>query len=154
MHWRFPLVVVIFIILSQVIHSLGAFVGMKYYLMSQYFPVWSKLMADQSGPPPTSFYLYSLLFSAISGALLALVYLLVEKSLRGKTCLLKGLFFGLLIILVAGIPGTFAMILLTNLPIFLIISWFVEGCLISLLSGILFAVLLKQKSFFEKIFNR
>ena len=145
MRWRFPLVVVIFVILSQVVHNLGAVIGMKYYLMAQYFPVWSKLMADQAGPPPSSFYLYSLLFGLIGGILLAIVYLIIEKSLRGKNSALKGLFFGLLVIMAAQIPGTLAMILLINLPVFLIVSWLIEGSLIYLLSGMIFAVLLKKK---------
>lgn len=147
MRWRFPLVVVIFVALSQVIHSLGAVIGMKYYLMTEYLLVWSPLMTtSQAGPPPTSFYLYSLLFNLIGGILLALVYLIIENSLRGKTKLLKGLFFGLLIILVAGVPSTLTMILLINLPAFLIISWFIESCLVYLLSGMIFAALLEKKS--------
>ena len=154
MRWRFPLAILIVAILSQLVHTVGSFIGMKYYLLPEYFSVWSKLMMPEAGPPPTSFFLYSLLFGIIGGILLALVYQIVEKSLLGKTRILKGLFFGLLVIMVAQVPGTLMMILIINLPAFLIVSWFIEGCLIALLSGIIFAKVLKPETFFSKLFNR
>ena len=111
-------------------------------------------MVDQVGPPPSSFYLYSLLFSLICGSLVAWVYFLIADSLRGRTRLLKGLFFGLLIILVSQVPGTLMLILILNVPVFLIVSWFIEGSVIALCAGIVFTFLLKKEGFFSRLFNR
>ncbi|MBU1132633.1 hypothetical protein KKC32_05325 [Patescibacteria group bacterium] len=144
MKWKFPLAAVIFAIIAQVIHSLGAILGMKYYLMPEYFNVWSKLMMPNAGPPPSSFYLYSLGFGLIGALLLAWVYIIVEKAIPGKTAVKKGLMFGLLLIMIASIPGTLSMLILINLPAGLVFFWFVEGALIYLLGGMVFAGLLKK----------
>lgn len=134
---------VIFMAISYVIHMLGALVDMSYYMDSNYFRVWSKIMMPTAGPPPMEFTLYSLLFSLIGGILFALVYYYVKDAIKLKGAVKKGLFYGLLVILVAVIPGYLSLFLLINLPLLLVVSWAVQGAIVNLLSGIITAKLIK-----------
>lgn len=133
--WRFLGASVIYVIVAQVIHAIFAFASMKYYLMPEYFPVWSRIMMPGEGAPPASFYYYSLGFGLISAMLFVLVYWILKSALPGKTLAKKGLIYGLLIFLVAGIPGYLAMILLINLPLSLIAFWAVESFVIYIING-------------------
>lgn len=128
---------VLFLVIAQIIHSLCAFLGMCYYMDPTYCQVWSKIMIPTPGPPPPSFMLYSILFNFIGGLLFSLVYVVIKSGVPGTSNIKKGLMYGLLIFLVAGIPGSLALILLINLPLCLISLWLVEGLIIDLLGGII-----------------
>ncbi len=134
---------VIYAVIAQVIHTLGAFVTMPYYMIEEYFPVWSKIMMPTAGPPPVSFYLYSLVFSIITGMLIAYVYTIVRSSFKQKSLVKKGLFYGLLVFLVGALPSTLGMILLINLPVMLLVAWAIESLIILLLTGMILAKLIK-----------
>ena len=97
----------IFTAISYVIHMIEAFLTIKYYMMPEYFGVWSKLMMPTAGPPPIEFTIISAVLSFVSGLLFALVYAVVKGSVPGKGWKNKGLMYGFLIFLVAGIPTTF-----------------------------------------------
>jgi hypothetical protein len=134
---------VIFAAISYVIHMLGALLDMGYYLDPNYFRVWSKIMMPTAGPPPMEFTLYSSLFSLIGGILFALVYYYVKDSIKLNGAVKKGLFYGLLVTLVAVIPGYLSLILLINLPLMLVVSWAVQGVIVNLLGGMITAKLIK-----------
>lgn len=138
-YWRIFLAGTLFAVLAQIIHTIGAYLTMGYYTMEQYFPVWSKLMMPAAGPPPTSFMLYSLLFGLISGILIAMVYAVVKNSVPGNKLVKKGLNYGVLVFLVAGIPGYLSLLLLINLPSALVLFWAFETLVINLLGGIIIA---------------
>lgn len=133
----------LFAVLAQVIHTIGAYLTMSYYMMPEYFSIWSKIMMPTAGPPPTSFMVYSLLFSLISGILIALVYGIVKNSVPGKTTAKKGLNYGLLLFLVAGIPGYLSMLLLINLPALLLLYWVFETLILDLIGCIIIARIMK-----------
>ena len=130
---------IVLTVIVYIFHSIFAFVGMKYYLMEEYFPVWSKLTMPTAGPPPMSFTFYSLGFGFVGWVLFTGGYLLVRKSIPGKTLIKKGLAYGLFIFLVGAIPGYLAMILLINLPLTLVVLWMFESLVINLVSGIVVA---------------
>ncbi len=111
--------------------------------MPQYFPVWSKIMMPTAGPPPVSFMVYSLLFSVVSGILIALVYSVVKNSVPGNNPTKKGLKYGVLIFLVGGIPGYLSMLLLINLPSALLLYWAFETLVVDLLGCFIIARILK-----------
>lgn len=140
---RFVGASVLYVIISQIIHTLAAFLTMKYYLLEEYFPVWSKIMMPKEGPPPATFYYYSLGFGLISAMLFVLVYWILKNGLPGKTLAKKGLIYGLLVCLVATIPGYLSMIMLINLPLALVISWAVECLVIYVIVGPLTAKIIK-----------
>ncbi|MEW6407173.1 MAG: hypothetical protein AB1465_00585 [Patescibacteria group bacterium] len=66
---RFLAVSIFYVIITQVIHTVAAMLTMKYYLMEEYFPIWSRIMMPAEGAPSTSFYYYSLAFGFISALL-------------------------------------------------------------------------------------
>ena len=139
---RILLTGLVFAIVAQILNTVGAFLTMSYYLIPQYFPVWSRLMMPTAGPPPMSFYFLSLLFGFVAGTLFALVYTLIKGSLP-KPLWLRGIYYGLLVFLVGGIPGYLSMMLLINLPFGLIAFWAFEGLVIYLINGIITAAINK-----------
>ncbi len=141
--WRVFWAGILFAVLAQIIHTIGAWLTMGYYIIPQYFPVWSKLMMPTAGPPPSSFYVYSILFGVVSGILIAMVYLVVKNSVPGKTVVKRGLNYGLLVFLVGGIPCYLSMLLLINLPSALVLHWAIETLVIDLIGGMIIAWILR-----------
>lgn len=141
--WRVFWAGILFGIIAQIIHSIGAFLSMSYYTMPAYFSVWSKIMMPGPGAPPASFYLYSLLFSIIGGILVALVYGVVKNSVPGKTIAGKGLNYGVLVFLIGGIPGYLTLLLLINLPAALVLYWAVESLVVDLFGSIVLAWIMR-----------
>lgn len=130
---------IVITIVAQIIHSIGAGFGMKYYMDPQYCFVWSKIMMPEAGPPPASFMIYSLILGLISSILFVLVYVIIHLAVSGKTPVSKGLVYGILVFLVGGLPGRLSLILLVNLPTGLIIMWTIEGLIINLINGMIVA---------------
>jgi len=141
--WRVLASGVLFAIVAQVLHTVCAFLAMSFYTNPDYFSVWSKIMMPAAGPPPASFYAYSILFGLLSGILFALVYTVIKEGIPVKSIAKKGLFYGFLVFLVGGVPGYLALILLVNLPFALIIIWAAETLVINLLGGMIAAWLNK-----------
>ena len=140
--WKIIVAAIVFMIISQVIHTIEAQITMDYYTDPTYLSVWSKIMMGEKGLAPEFMY-YSLTFAFITGLLFTGVYTVVAKNIPGKTLVKKGLIYGLLIWLVGGIPGYLAMVLLINLPVDLIAYWAVTGLIINLLSGVVIAKIVK-----------
>ena len=128
---------VIVTIISEVVYWVGAIADMRYYTNSAYAEVWSKVMMPTAGPPPQSFYLYTLLFTFIAAVLFVLVFQIVLKGVPGSGPAMRGLMYGFLVFLVAGIPAGLSMYLIVNLPAGLIWSWTIQGFVVYLLSGLI-----------------
>lgn len=130
-----------FAVIGQIVHTLGAVPTMSYYMDPTYFAVWSKLMMPAAGPPPATFFYYSIAFGIIGGVLLALVYALIYSGIPGlKTK--RGVVYGLMIFLAAGVPGALSLYLLVNLPSALIAYWALENLITYLLGGAVFGRLI------------
>ncbi len=136
--WKIILGGVLFGVIAQIIHSLGAFIGMSYYTDSKFFGVWSSLMMPNGGAPGFNFFVWSIVFALITGLLVALVYGLIKNSLLGEG-VVKGLYYGLILILLVSIPALMSQFLLFNLPLGLLLLWLLEGAVISLLGGMVIA---------------
>lgn len=141
--WRVFWAGIVFAIVGQIMHSLGAWASMKYYLMESYFPVWSKIMMPTAGPPPAMFMYYSIAFALVTGILFALVYAVIKQGIPGKTLSRKGMIYGLIVYLVGNVPSYLAFKLLIYLPCGLIWAWAIEGLIINLINGILVAKIIK-----------
>ena len=126
---------IVYAVISMVVNTLWAFIDMPYYLMQEYFVVWSKLMMSTAGPPGVEFYVASFVFTLVAGLIFAGAYSRIKASIRDKG-IRKGLRFGFGIFLISVIPGMFSLYLLINLPAGLIVSWTVSGLVTSLLGGI------------------
>jgi len=133
---------VIFAIIGQLIHNLGSIPTMGFYTDPQYFNVWSKVMMPTAGPPPMSFLYYSIIFGIITGILLAFVYAIIRGGVPW-TGTKRGLAYGSLVFLVAGVPSSLSLYLLVNLPSTLIAYWALENLVIYLLGGAIFGRLIQ-----------
>jgi len=133
---KWILAAIVFAIIAQIVYFIGAIIDMPYYLMQDYFSVWSKVMMPAAGPPPMTFFAFSIAFNFIAGLIFAGVYERIKS-------LLKGIQFGLALFLVSTVPGMFSTYLTINLPAMLIASWAVQGLVIFLLMGIAFEKILK-----------
>jgi len=129
----------IFMLIAQTIHIMGSVIFQKYYVSSDYYYIWSKIMMPHPGPPPKIFYILSFTFNFVTGALLSIGYRIIRSGIPGTGLLNKGLIYGLIIFIIGVIPGYLALILLINLPIALIVGWVVENLIIDLLGGIAIA---------------
>ncbi len=132
---------VIFAIIGQLVHIIGSIFTMGFYTDPTYFPVWSKVMMPTQGPPPISFFYYSIVFGLIAGILLATVYAIVRTGIPGIGAK-KGFVYGLLAFLIAVIPGSLSLYLLINLPPSLITYWALENLVIYLIACTIFGKLI------------
>jgi len=134
-YWKGILIsAILFAIVAQVIHTIGAFASMGYYTDPAYFALWSKLMMPAAGAPPTEFFVLTLALALITALFYAGAYAMLMKSIPGKTYVKKGLVYGLLLFLVAIVPGYLSMALLINVPFALVAEWVLES-LVALLIG-------------------
>jgi len=143
---RILAVAILYAIVSEIVMTLGAVADMSYYMDTNYFSVWSKIMMPAAGPPPAEFYYTGIIFQLVAGFLFALVYRVIKGSVPGKGWNNKGLMYGFLVFLVAGIPTTFMLVLLINLPLGLLLSWMLQSLVVYLIGGLLAAkIIINQK---------
>jgi len=124
-----------FAIIGQAIHVIEAFATMQYYMLPEYWPVWSKIMMPGPGPPGTEFYAVSIVLGIVTGTLAAFVYGKVKPALPGKNALNRGFYYGLMLFMVAGLPTTFTMFLLFNVPAGLVAAWTASGLAVHMLGS-------------------
>lgn len=141
--WRgIGLTGIVMMVVGQIVHTVESAVTIGYYMDPTYFGVWSRIMMPAAGPPPAAFYAYSIGFGLVSWAIFGYVYArlgrAVEKEAEGR----RGLEFGVLIFLVAGIPGALTMYLLINLPAGLLASWILSQLILYLIGGAIAARLI------------
>jgi hypothetical protein len=140
---RLLAVAVVYVIVGEIIMTLGAMADMNYYTDSAYASVWSKIMMPTAGPPPAEFYYTSIAFQLVTGFLFALVYAVIKGAVPGKGWTNKGLMYGFLVFLIAGLPTTMMLISLVNLPLGLLFSWMLQSLIVYLLMGLAAAKILK-----------
>lgn len=129
-----------YVVIAFAISTLSSYLTMSYYTDPNYFAVWSKIMMPGAGPPPSSFYYYSITFGFIGGLILSFIYSRVQGIFKNKSMMQKGLRFAIGMILVSGIPFFMNMYLLINLPLGLLISWLIfNGLLVNIFAGIAIA---------------
>lgn len=140
MEWKkILLAAAAFVVISQIVHMAGALADMCYYSNPAYFMLWSPLMMPAQGPPPMDFYLFSIAFSLITGAIFAYAFLLTKASFKEKSFLQAGVKFGLFLFLISGITSTLSMYLLFAVPAGLLFSWLAQGLIVFLAFGIAMA---------------
>ena len=67
----------IFMLIAQTIHTIGAFIFQDYYASSDYYYIWSRIMMPHPGPPPKIFYILSFTFNFVIGALFSFGYRII-----------------------------------------------------------------------------
>jgi len=120
---------VIFTVISFVIHQIEAMLTMKYYLMPQYFGVWSKVMMPSNGPPPASFMITSLIFTFVTGVSITFIYYYLKDHLpvekRKRIFYFADLMLGTYFVFF-----TLPTYLMFNVPNALLIIWFFTSFII------------------------
>jgi len=148
---RTPIIGIAFAILSQAVHWVGAQVMMPLYQDDKYFHLWSRWMMPQTPegqymPPGTSFFILSALFAFITGIIFSLVFLFIRDGLPGRGRMIKGLSYGLVLFMLAGLPGSMSMYLILDIPQDFIVTWGLENLVTYLFGGLLISLLTPHKS--------
>jgi hypothetical protein len=119
----------IFTVISFVIRQVEAVLTMGFYTSPDYFGVWSKLMMPSAGPPPPEFMVTSLVFTFVTGVSVSLIYYYLKDHLPVQTH--KRIFyFADLLIGTSFVFFTLPTFLMFNVPVGLLVSWFVSGFII------------------------
>ncbi len=143
MNWKQIVIsAVVFALVAQIIHTVGAVLTMDYYVNPAYFALWSKLMMPEAGPPGTEFFVASLVVNFAIGLTFAGVYSMLKKSIPGKG-LMKGVNYGLLLFLLAGLPYTLTTYLLLAVPAMLLVGWAVEALILYIICGATFSKIVR-----------
>lgn len=132
----------VYTVIAFVVHQLEAFFTMKYYLMPEYFGIWSKLMMPKAGPPPTEFYSSSLLFSFMGGFAYGYIYWLV-KSVLPKAFWKRVFCYADMLLAVSLVSFIMPTYLLLNVPTGLLISWFLSSAVIFICGSIVFVKMIR-----------
>ena len=133
---------VIYTAVATVVHQIETILPMKYYIDPQYFGVWSKLMMPKASPPPMEFFITSIVMSMVMGVCLAIVYYYIKDMLPKQT--MKRVFmFADLLIGLNFLFFTLPVYLMFNVPVVLLVSWFVSGFIILLAASYINVKLLK-----------
>lgn len=101
----------------------------KYYLMPDYFGVWSKLMMPSAGPPPPNFVITSLIITFVTGISVALIYYYLRDHLP-PVGFKRVFYFADLLVATSFVFSTLPMYLMINIPVALLISWFLSNFVI------------------------
>jgi hypothetical protein len=135
MEWKeLSISALVFAILSQVVHTIGAFATMGYYIDPAYFPIWSNLMMPGPSPPGLEFYAVSFAFSLLAGLIFAFTYSALKKGIPGKD-LVKGVNYGILLFLLADVTYAMTTFVILAVPSALLVSWALEGLVINIAFG-------------------
>ena len=133
---------IIYTVVAMIIRNVEAILTMKYYVMPEYFGVWSKLMMPSAGPPPASFIITSLIMSFVSGVSLGLVYYYIRDMLP-KEFAKRVFFFADLTVGLQFVFFTLPVYLMFNVPVGLLISWFISSFMILLAVSYTFVRIIK-----------
>jgi hypothetical protein len=134
----------VFTVIAFVINNVFAMLTMNYYMMPEYFSVWSKIMMPSAGPPPASFMYLSFALNFIVGMLFAAVYMTIQKVFDNESIVKKGMTFGVFAFLLGVLPGTIGMYLMINLPVGLLAWWTLSGLIADVIAGVAVAAVAEK----------
>jgi hypothetical protein len=133
---------VIFTVVSFILHQIEAIITMNYYLDPQYFGVWSKAMMPSAGPPPPSFMITSLIFSFVTGVSITLIYYYLKDHLP-KDTKKRIFYFADLMAGTSFLFSTLPMYLMFNVPVGLLVSWFISNFIILTIGSFVMVKIIK-----------
>jgi len=133
---------ILFMVIAFVLRQFEAILTMKYYLMPEYFSIWSKVMMPKAGPPPASFMYTSLLVTFLSGFAYAYIYAQVKESLP-KAFWTRVFCYADILVAASLVTFILPTYLMFNVPMGLLVSWFISSFVISILGSIVFVKMIK-----------
>lgn len=119
----------IFTVISYVVHMIEAMLTIKYYMMPQYFGLWSKLMMPSAGPPPVAFTITSIIFTFVTGISIALIYYYLRDHLP-PLGFRRAFYFADVLIATSFLFFTLPSYLMFNVPVGILVSWFISSFVI------------------------
>lgn len=132
----------LYTVVSFVVHQAEVLFTMGYYTDSNYFGLWSKSMMPGNGPPSSDFMIKSLVFAFVTGVSLAVIYYYLRDHLP-KNTKRRALYFADLMVATSFIFFTFPVYLLFNVPVELLLAWFISGFIILLIAAFLLVKIIK-----------
>jgi hypothetical protein len=124
----------LFTIISFVVRQIESILTIKYYMMPEFFGVWSKVMMPKAGPPPISFMITSIIFAFATGISLGLIYYYLRNHLP-KDSKRRVLYFADLMIAASFVFFTLPTYLMSNVPLGLLISWFISSFILIVIAS-------------------
>jgi hypothetical protein len=125
----------VFLIISQILHLGGILISIDYYTHPNYYELWSPILISFGNiRTGVDFFYISILFGFIGAFLFVGVFSALVKSLGGSS-VSAGVKLGLLVFLVANVPGSLSMFQLLNIPLEIVMLWTLESFLIYLIGG-------------------
>ncbi len=141
--WKKVLITsIIYTVIAFIVRQAEAVLTMGYYTDPNYFGVWSKLMMPAAGPPPASFMITSFVFTFVTGLSLALVYYYIRSHLP-QNMMQRTFYFADLMVATSFIFFTLPVYLLFNVPLGLLITWFVTTFIILLSEAFVLVKIIK-----------
>lgn len=129
-HWgKVLLSALTFTVISYVVHMIEALLTIKYYMMPQYFGLWSKLMMPSAGPPPVAFTITSIVFAFVTGISIALIYYYLRDHLP-PLGFRRAFYFADVLIATTFVFFTLPSYLMFNVPVGILVSWFISSFVI------------------------
>ena len=119
----------IFTVISYVIHMIEAMLTIKYYMMPQYFGLWSKLMMPTAGPPPLAFTITSIVFAFVTGLSVGLIYYYLRDHLP-PVGFKRVFYFADILVATTFLFFTLPSYLMFNVPVAILVSWFISAFII------------------------
>jgi hypothetical protein len=132
----------IFTVYAFIIRQIEVILTMKYYLIPEYFGLWNKQMMPSAGQPPINFMITSIVITFVTGLSLAVIYYYIHDLLP-KQFLKRVFLFADLMIGTSFIFFTLPAYLLFNIPIMLLVSWFISTFIIQVMAAFTFVKILK-----------
>lgn len=143
-HWKKIIFAsLILTVIDFIIHQIEATITIKYYLMPEYYGLWSKLMMPKAGPPPAEFFVISILVSFLSSLVLATIFVFI-KDLLPKKHSLRILGYTKITALFMLIFSYFPMFMMFNVPYVLLASWFLTSVIAIVVGACLFTKMLNK----------
>lgn len=134
-HWgRVFLVGFLYTVIATVVRQTEMIWTLKYYMMPQYFGVWSKSLMPTAGPPPPEFMITSLILTFATGMAIAIIYHYLKDYLP-KGFWHRSTFFADVLVSTSFIFFSLPVYLLFNVPIALLGWWFVSSFVILFLTS-------------------
>lgn len=139
---RVVLAAIAFAVIAFIVNNIGAIMSMNYYTDPANSALWSKVMMPGAGPPGMEFYAFSIGSIFVTGLIFAWAYALLKDSIPGAGRA-KGLCYGFILFLLAGVSYTLSVYMLFAVPAALVFEWAVQSLFLYVIAGIVFEKLIK-----------
>jgi hypothetical protein len=126
-----------YLAIAFVLRQIEVLLTLSFYMDPALSQVWSKFMMPEPGPPPWTFQMLSIVFTFCAGLVLAWMWQALKDFLPSKKWIRIISFADMMGALML-VFGFLPMILMFNLPLLLIFSWFITNLIAVILAAIAF----------------